>query len=253
MKCLSSFSSIPQKCDTKKYKLCETVSIYLPEPINTLLKRWDANWYLQVVGITLGLTVASFSLHGWVFSRRRGARWGTSLWRWMVNKSFGNKGNSTPRLCKFIQFQNINWKHILNAILWIFYAVSYKKMLQCQMIVFHFPIKYYLCSDLQVFGHLQAAWTFLFGWSPEKEPMNATQTLAQSGAPRWSKLNAETDKPFIYTHDCFGKPKAPLCSLKRELLKQHLSVSDWTWMKAFHMHMYVYQWWVKTKKVCNMS
>lgn len=77
---------------------------------------------------------------------------------------------------------------------------------------FHFSIKCYLCSDLQVFGHLQAAWTFLFGWSPEKEPMNATQTLAQSGAPRWSKLNAETDKPFIYTHDYFGKPTASLFS-----------------------------------------
>lgn len=75
-------------------------------PINTL--RWDANRYLQVVSITLGLTVASFSLHRWVFSRRRGARWRTSLWCWMVNKSFSNKGNSTARFCKFIQFQNIN-------------------------------------------------------------------------------------------------------------------------------------------------
>lgn len=103
---------------------------------------------------------------------------------------------------------------------------SYMKMLQCQIIVFHFSIKCYLCSDLQVLGHLQAAWTFLFGWSPEKEPMNATQTLAQSGAPRWSKLNAETDKPFIYTHMIVLENLQPLCSRKRELLKQHLSVSE---------------------------
>lgn len=99
--------------------------------------------------------------------------------------------------------------YILNS---EYYMQSYKNILQCQIIVFHFAIKCYLCSDLQVLGHLQAAWTFLFGWSPEKEPMNATQTLAQSGAPRWSKLNAETDKPLIYTHDCFGKPTASLFS-----------------------------------------
>lgn len=167
-----------------------------------IVKRWDANRYLQVVSITLGLTVTS-SLHGWVFSSRRGARRGTSLWCWMVSRSLSHKGNSTARFCKFIQFQNINWMWLC-----IFYAVSYKKMLQCKIIVFRF----YLCSDLQVFVHLQAAWTFLSGWSPEKEPTNATRTLAQSGAPHWSKLNAETDKPIIYSHDSFGKLTASLFS-----------------------------------------